>query len=263
MTDITARKLVEDKNSELTRELERRVTARTAELKSANRELEAFSYSVSHDLRGPLRTIDGYSTILLDDYQGQLPAEGRFLLDQIGASARRMGRLISDLLAFSQVGRLPLIPSDIDVQSMVNDIIVELRQQEPQREVKWEVSNLLPCRGEPSLIRQVFVNLLGNALKFTRDRKPAVIEITSQPQSGQVQYVVHDNGAGFDMQFAKKLFTPFERLHKAGEFEGSGIGLSIVQRILHRHGGNISAESVPDHGATFTFTLPAAGFEKT
>jgi light-regulated signal transduction histidine kinase (bacteriophytochrome) len=235
---------------------------RTAELKSANRELEAFSYSVSHDLRGPLRTIDGYSSILLDDYQGQLPAEARFLLDQIGASARRMGQLIGDLLALSQVGRQPLAPSDINVQSMVDGIIAELGQQEPQREVKWVVSTLLPCRGEPSLIRQVFVNLLGNALKFTRDRKPAVIEITSQAQNGQVQYGVRDNGAGFDMQFAKKLFAPFERLHKAGEFEGSGIGLSIVQRILQRHGGNISAESVPNRGATFSFTLPVTGFAK-
>jgi PAS domain S-box-containing protein len=262
MTDITARKLVEDQNAELTRGLERRVGERTAELKSANRELEAFSYSVSHDLRGPLRTIAGYSTILLTDYQSQLPAEAGFLLDQIGASARRMGQLISDLLALSQVGRQPLVPSDINVQSMVDGIIAELSQQEPQREVKWEVSTLLPCRGEPSLIQQVFVNLVGNAFKFTRDRKPAVIEITSQAQNGQVQYAVRDNGAGFDMQFAKKLFAPFERLHKAAEFEGSGIGLSIVQRILQRHGGNISAESVPDRGATFSFTLPVAGFAK-
>jgi PAS domain S-box-containing protein len=258
MTDITARKGAEDKNAELTRSLEQRVRERTAELETANQELEAFSYSVSHDLRGPLRAVDGFCEILLRQQQGQLAAGSANLLLSIQTSAKRMNQLINDLLQLANVGRQPLKTAEVDVQGLVARIIRDMSGAEEGREIKVTVGTLPPCLGDASLIEQVFVNLLSNAFKFTRRRPLAEIGLDAERHGAQVQYSVRDNGAGFNMQNGKKLFSPFERMHSTADFEGTGIGLSIVQRIVQRHGGRIWAQSAVDQGTTFTFTLSAA-----
>ncbi len=253
--NITERKQAEAEVSQLNAELEQRVAARTAELEAANKELEAFSYSVSHDLRAPLRAVDGFSQAVLEDFGPQLPEEGRHYLETIRQSAQRMGALIDDLLTFSRLSRLPLERQPIDTSTLVTYSLVELAGQREGRKVDLRVGELAPCTGDPALLRQVWINLLSNALKYTGRREAAVIEIGSRSENGETVYFVTDNGTGFDMRHADKLFGVFQRLHRADEFEGTGVGLAIAQRVIHRHQGRIWAEAEPDRGASFYFTL--------
>jgi PAS domain S-box-containing protein len=256
MSDITARKRAEAECSELTRSLEERVRLRTSELEAANEELEAFSYSVSHDLRGPLRTVEGFSQILLEDHGEKIPGAARELVAVIQSKAERMGHLISDLLTLSRLSTQPLKKNHFDLATLVTETAEELRGLEKNRKINISIERLPECYGDPSLLKQVFVNLLGNALKFTRGRPLAEIHVASRSQNGETLFFVRDNGAGFEMERASQLFTPFERLHSEQQFEGTGIGLSIVQRIIQRHGGRIWAEAAPDKGAAFYFVLP-------
>ena len=236
--------------------LEQRVHKRTAELEAANKELEAFSYSVSHDLRAPLRAIGGFSRILMEDYAQQLPPEMAHYLTIIRESSQQMGRLIDDLLTFSRLSRQPLSRQPVDVARLVHQVLDSLNREPEGRHVQIAIRELPPCQGDPALLRQVWVNLLSNALKFTRGREPSIIEIGSSTQEDDAPvYFVRDNGVGFDMQYADKLFGVFQRLHRDEEFEGTGIGLAIVQRIIRRHGGRVWAKSEPNMGATFYFTI--------
>lgn len=253
--DITERKQAEQEIIDLNIELENRVIKRTAELEATNKELEAFSYSVSHDLRAPLRAVDGFSQAVLEDYGQQLPAEGRHYLDTIRQGAQRMGTLIDDLLTFSRLSRLPLIKQEINTAKLVGDILEELCSHQKGRQIEKRIGDLPPCHGDPALLKQVWINLLSNALKYTNKREQPVIEIGSTLDNGDVAYFVADNGVGFDMQYAHKLFGVFQRLHRAEEFEGTGVGLAIVQRVVNRHGGRIWAKAEPERGASFYFTL--------
>src|SRR2546429_342488 len=242
-------------------ELQQRVRERTSELEAANKELEAFSYSISHDLRAPLRGISAFSTILLQEHSSQMPAEARRLLDIVTTSARRMEQLIEDLLRFSKLSRQPLSKQPVNIPALVRVTLEELRQQEGDRHIDVKVGEMPNCVGDQSLLKQVFVNLLSNAFKFTRQKEKAIVEIGCQQQEGETVYFVRDNGAGFDARYAEKLFGVFQRLHSAEQFEGTGVGLSIVHRIVQRHGGRIWAEGKVDGGATFYFTLLDSGKE--
>lgn len=225
------------------------------QLEAANKELEAFSYSVSHDLRAPLRAVDGFSQAVEEDYGPQLPAEGRRYLRTIRKEAQRMGVLIDDLLTFSRLSRQSMNQQEINLGKLVRDVLEELNSRTPGRQVDIQVGELPFCQGDTALIKQVWVNLLSNALKYTSKCDAAVVEIGCRFEAGEGIYFVRDNGAGFDMQYAHKLFGVFQRLHRADEFEGTGVGLAIVQRIIHRHGGRIWAESELNKGTTFYFTL--------
>jgi signal transduction histidine kinase len=235
--------------------LQQRVLERTAELEASNEELEAFAHTISHDLRAPVRGIDGYSHILMEDYATQLPEEAKTLLRSISSNAHDMARLIEDLLSFARLSRQPLEKRTVNMVHLVEDVIVSLRREQGERQVEVRMGQLPDCSGDPSLLKQVWVNLLSNAFKFTRQRNPATIEIGSQQLANESVYFVRDNGAGFDMRYAEKLFGVFRRLHRADEFEGTGIGLSIVQRIVRRHGGRVWAEGKVNEGATFYFAL--------
>jgi hypothetical protein len=237
-------------------ELERHVRERTAELEAANRELEAFSYSVSHDLRAPLRAISAFSHLLVEEHSAQMSEEGQRLLNRVTANTERMEQLIEDLLRFSRLGRQPLSKHSVNMSTLVRESLEELRKEQGHREIEVQVGDLPDCTGDPSLLKQVIVNLLSNAFKYTRDRERTVIEVACGQQEGEPVYVVRDNGVGFDMRYAGKLFGVFQRMHSAEEFEGTGVGLSIVQRIIQRHGGRIWAEAEVGKGAMFSFTLP-------
>ena len=226
------------------------------ELESTNKELEAFSYSVSHDLRSPLRSIDGFSQALLEDYEELLPAEGRAYLDRIRKSAQRMAQLIDDLLGLSRITRTPLQARFVNISALAQGVANDLKQAQQERQVTFLIATELAAQGDPQLIRIVLENLMGNAWKFTSKRTDAYIEIGVQNHAEQQTFFVRDNGAGFDMTYANKLFGAFQRLHAITEFPGSGIGLATVQRIIHRHGGRVWAEAAVGQGATFFFTLP-------
>jgi signal transduction histidine kinase len=236
-------------------ELEAKVRSRTAELEAANRELESFSYSVSHDLRAPLRAIDGYARMLGEDYASRLDAEAQRLVGVVRSSARRMGQLIDDLLAFSRLGRQEPARARLDMSALAREVVDELRSGS----ATIEVAPLPPAQADRALLRQVWTNLIGNALKYSAKKAEVRVEIGAREEAGENVYWVRDNGAGFDMRYADKLFGVFQRLHRAEEFEGTGVGLAIVQRIVARHGGRTWAEGTPGEGACFYFSLPKAG----
>jgi signal transduction histidine kinase len=247
----------------LNEELEQRVRERTRELEVANQELalanqdlESFSFSVSHDLRAPLRNIREFSKIFLEDFGQEVPEEGRALLTRVEEGGARMSRLIEDLLTFSRFSRQPLDKKPVVLGDLVRRLVAELRPQESAVEVR--IGEVPDCHGDASLLEQVLANLLSNAFKFSRKTPAPRVEIGSLKQGTENVYFVRDNGAGFDMRMAEKLFGVFQRLHPASQFEGTGVGLSIVQRIVQRHGGRIWADSAPGRGATFYFTLSAA-----
>ena len=249
--DITERIRLEAERARLERE--RREYA--AQLEAANRELEAFSYSVSHDLRAPLRSIDGFSQALLEDYADRLDEQGRDYLGRVRAASQRMAELIDDLLHLARVTRAELRPETVDLSALAEAIADQLRHSDPGRRVELAIPPGIRAEGDARLLRIVLENLLGNAWKFTARRDRARIELGITESDGQRAYFVRDNGVGFDMAYAGKLFGAFQRLHGAREFEGTGIGLATVQRIVHRHGGRVWAEAAVDRGATFSFTL--------
>jgi light-regulated signal transduction histidine kinase (bacteriophytochrome) len=221
----------------------------------ANRELEAFSYSVSHDLRAPLRAIDGFSQALLEDYHALLDAKGRDFLERVRAATQRMSQLIMDLLKLSRLTRSELNLTAADLSALAGAVAADLRRSQPERNVTFRIAEGLTARCDPHLLRVALENLLGNAWKFTGNKDEATIEFGAAEVDGQTAYFVRDDGAGFDMAYAGKLFGTFQRLHSDREFPGTGIGLSLVQRIVRRHGGRVWAEGVPNRGAAFYFTL--------
>lgn len=259
VTDITDQKEAEAQVRRLNLELEGRVVQRTSELQAANRELEAFSYSVSHDLRAPLRHINGYVELLASRAGSELSESNAHYLEQIGQASRRMGALIDDLLDFSRSGRSEFRPGPVDMGPAVADTIVALAEDLEGRDIEWVIPALPTVMGDANMLRQVWANLLQNAVKYTRDRHPARIEISVETRPDETVFTVTDNGVGFDMRYASKLFGVFERMHGSAEFEGTGVGLANVRRIIDRHGGRTWAEAEVGRGASFHFSIPNRG----
>jgi signal transduction histidine kinase len=241
------------------RKLNQELGKRAAELEATNKELESFAYSVSHDLRAPLRHMVGYSELLQRQASSLLDEKSQRFIRTILDSAKRMGTLIDDLLAFSRIGRAETKATEVDLEQLVKEVVAEIGQDTKGRDIAWKIGALPVCYGDRSMLRLVVVNLVSNAAKFTRMRKPAEIEIGCVDRNKkEVEVFVSDNGAGFDMQYVNKLFGVFQRLHLPEQFEGTGIGLATVQRIIHRHGGTVRGEGAVDQGATFYFSLPKA-----
>jgi PAS domain S-box-containing protein len=255
--DVTERKRAKDSLLELTLDLENRVKQRTSELEAANKELESFSYSVSHDLRGPLRTMNGFSKVLLENYASDLDEKGKHYVERIGAAADRMGQLIDALLQLSRLARAQFEVKTVNLSELAQRIVEDLRQAEPERKVEVHIQPGLETRGDPSLLFLVLQNLISNSWKFTARRELAHIEFGAEGQNEHRAFFIRDNGAGFNMQYADQLFGPFQRLHSQGDFPGTGIGLATVRRIILRHHGRIWAQAVEDQGATFYFQLSA------
>jgi signal transduction histidine kinase len=237
-------------------ELEQRIRERTVQLEAANRELEAFAYSVSHDLRAPLRAIGGYTRILLEEHQQLLDAEGSRVCSVISESAQKMSALIDDLLAFSRLGRSAINPCKLNMEELANAVFQDLTTAQSRKRIDFQVDAAPPGMGDMALLRQVWVNLISNAIKFSSRKRRAVIRVHGENSESETVYSVQDNGAGFDMQYTHKLFGVFQRLHSAKEFEGNGVGLALVQRVVLRHGGRVWAEGKTGKGATFYFSLP-------
>lgn len=253
--DVSAHKKAKQEITLLNETLEKKVTDRTLQLQEANQELESFSYSVSHDLRTPLRAVNGYANMLKEDFENQLGEEGKRIINTIADNARLMGQLIDDLLTFSRLGRKELIVHEVDIRTLVQTCISELLEQHSGT-YHVAVQELPPCMADSNMLKQVWMNLLSNAIKYSAKTENPQIRIGSTKANGEQTYFVQDNGVGFDMQYSDKLFGVFQRLHRNDEFEGNGVGLALVKRIISKHGGKIWAESTPGKGAAFYFTLP-------
>jgi signal transduction histidine kinase len=256
--DVTQRKRADALVHRLKDELEQRVVERTAQLEAARKELEEFSYSMSHDLRTPLRAINGYSNILLEDHRDELNAEGKRLLGALAENAGRMGRLIDDILRFLGMARRTLKPVQVDLAALAREVFAELEATMPQRRLRLQVDALPPAWGDAEMLKLLLAELFSNAAKFSPPEREAIIELAGEAGDGAKVYRVTDHGVGFDMRYAEKLFKVFERVHPTGSYEGTGIGLAIVKRIVDRHGGRVWAEGSVDGGATFHFSLPDA-----